>query len=240
MGRDIVGSMCVTLFGAPVRALSAGVLVATVLSACSGEDSSRSVDGSATSANAASSTRADDVAETHNSNSPNQADAEMDSTPAADSSAATEPVPAPAGEGSIDKKVEVEPLQILATVSVDHTVEPVEGFRIRVSLSPTEVEGRGVVGEVSGPGVEVLAIAENSSSENLDLTQSQVAVTESSGAPLTPVIADSPRLPENLAPGQTATGTYVFLLASANFESLLIDFQTTPGAPIAQFSGSLK
>lgn len=148
-----------------------------------------------------------------------------------------EPVPAPSG-GSIDEVIETPP----AVESVQHSLEESAEVGASVTAHLDEIEALDVVaktpGEVDGSAVAVTIIIANGSADLIDVSAAMVGLTgrdEVLGMPTT----SDPYAPFTgvIRPGDTGTGTYVFLLPEDARDVLTVSVQYMAGMTIALFSG---
>ncbi|MFC6325232.1 hypothetical protein ACFP59_04845 [Microbacterium koreense] len=94
-------------------------------------------------------------------------------------------------------------------------------------------------GEVSGPAVEVEIRVTNNSAEDQDVNSAVVTLAAEDGEYGIPTLAGGPTALEgSLAPGETAVGTYMFMLNPAGDREVVVLVNYSAGEPIARFTGS--
>ncbi|MFI8633273.1 hypothetical protein ACIGEP_11810 [Microbacterium sp. NPDC077663] len=122
--------------------------------------------------------------------------------------------------------------------AIDEPIALSTGLVIELdSVSATSVEAK-TPGEVSGPAVIVRLTARNDSSEVADLDSAVVTLTAADGeygigttaGPNTPLAGD-------LEPGDSASGSYVFMLDPAANRAVTVSVNYSAGEPVAEFSG---
>lgn len=161
---------------------------------------------------------------------------------AADNAAATSAVP-PGGEGDILQTVPVEEQEELDPVPTGEPVEiPAERVLVDVQLSRSRSESRGIPGEVAGDAAQVsITLSLPPGGQSADLSGLSVSMEDASGRPLPPVHgAASDPLEGELAPGEVATGTYLFSAADEVRNPLTISVNLLADQPVAQFTGNLQ
>lgn len=148
-------------------------------------------------------------------------------------------VPAPNG-GSIEETVEpVDPgptqeaeLGDTARLEggVDVTISEVEQLDVKAETP----------GEIAGPAVALTLTVENGSDDAIDLSTAMVSVTGSKDS-YGQATTSEPYSPfaGTLAPGETASGVYVFRLPADERDSLQVTVEYIAGAPIALFTGDV-
>lgn len=107
-------------------------------------------------------------------------------------------------------------------------------------VESTTVEAQ-TPGEVSGTAVVVTVTASNGASEQQSLDSAVVLVSAADGEPGIGTTAGDPKpLSGSLAPGQSATGRYVFMLGSAAGRDVSVSVNYAAGEPVAIFSGKVS
>lgn len=151
----------------------------------------------------------------------------------------TATVPAPDG-GSIEETVApVEPGPT-HEIELGDTAELEGGVNVTVSeVEALDVEAK-TPGEIAGPAVALTLTVENTSDESVDMSTAMVSVTGSKDSFGQPTTSEpySPFLGA-VAPGETASGIYVFRLPADERGSLEVTVEYIAGAPIALFVGDL-
>lgn len=145
------------------------------------------------------------------------------------------PAPTPSVEADAPTKA---PAAEVETGPIDEPIELSTGLVIELdSVSATTVTAA-TPGEVSGPAVVVKLTARNDSREAADLDSAVVTLTAADGeygigttaGPNTPLAGD-------LEPGDSASGSYVFMLDPAADRSVTVSVNYSAGEPVAEFSG---
>ncbi|MEU2205269.1 hypothetical protein AB0P19_12020 [Microbacterium oleivorans] len=145
------------------------------------------------------------------------------------------PAPTPSVEADAPTKA---PAAEVETGPIDEPIELSTGLVIELdSVSATSVTAA-TPGEVSGPAVVVKLTARNDSRETADLDSAVVTLTAADGeygigttaGPNTPLAGD-------LEPGDSASGSYVFMLDPAADRSVTVSVNYSAGEPVAEFSG---
>lgn len=96
-------------------------------------------------------------------------------------------------------------------------------------------------GEVSGTAVVVTVTAKNGADAAQSLDSAVVTVNAQDGEPGIGTTAGDPApLAGSLAPGQTATGRYVFMLGSASGRDVAVSVNYAAGEPVAIFTGKVS
>lgn len=96
-------------------------------------------------------------------------------------------------------------------------------------------------GEVSGSAVVVTVTAKNGTDAAQSLDSAVVTVNAQDGEPGIGTTAGDPApLTGSLAPGQNATGRYVFMLGSASGRDVAVSVNYAAGEPVAIFTGKVS
>lgn len=124
------------------------------------------------------------------------------------------------------------------SAALDQTVE----FTTGVSVAVTEVAAISVTaatpGEISGPAVRVTVQVTNASTASINLDSAVVNLTAEDGAYGVGTTAGDPQpFSGDIAPGASATGTYVFMLDPATGRSVSVSVNYGAGEPLAVFTG---
>jgi hypothetical protein len=122
-------------------------------------------------------------------------------------------------------------------VASDEQAELGTGVEVELSaIRATTVEAQ-TPGEVSGPAVVVDVVVTNSTSEPVDVS-SAVVTLESDGIAGAGTTAGSPSpLTGAVDSGDSAEGTYVFMLDPAADQEVTVTVNYAAGAPVAVFTG---
>jgi hypothetical protein len=152
-------------------------------------------------------------------------------------------VPAGDGEGSIHETVEADPAAVAGVadpVGIDDTADFGNGVSARLTaVEAVEAEGN-LPGEFSGPAVALTIEVTNGSRQSIDLGAVTADLTFRDGVSAYPV-RDPERRPFSgeLAPGDVATGSYVFTLDPAERADVALRLSYTTEAPTVIFAGSV-
>lgn len=154
--------------------------------------------------------------------------------------APTAKVAAPDG-GSVKRTARASAPTTNAPVSLSETAS-VEGT-LKASIqrvSDTAVTAKGP-GEVAGPGVAVTVAVTNASKTTLALDAISLTMTDSGGKPCSFVpVPDVTPLTGTLAPGASATGDYVFTIATDRRAPITIGLIYGPSTSILLFTGDVR
>lgn len=162
---------------------------------------------------------------------------------------AEEPVVPPSDEPAVEAPVEPEstepavdaaPLPELPPVPLTEQVAPVPGVVVSISsLEAVEGEAQGP-GEVAGPALRFTLSMRNDGDAPVSLTSTVVTVY--SGPEQTPAVdlrgPGGVPLPEEVGPGATVTGVFVFTVPPEERDQVKIGVDYTVGVPIVVFEGS--
>lgn len=95
-------------------------------------------------------------------------------------------------------------------------------------------------GEITGPAVQVTVKVSNGSQQALDVSSAVVSVTAEDGTLGIPTTAGDPAPLEGvIAPGQSVTGSYVFMLDPAAGRGVLVTVNYAAAEPVAVFTGKV-
>lgn len=93
-------------------------------------------------------------------------------------------------------------------------------------------------GENSGPAVKVTVSVQNRSTAPVDVNSAVVSLTADKGSAGVGTTAGDPKpLAGSVAPGATAKGTYIFMLAPAKDRQVTVSVNYSAGEPVAVFTG---
>ncbi len=152
----------------------------------------------------------------------------------------TATVPAPGG-GTVTETVAPATPGPTTSAAIDAPAELSNGVEVTIaSAKQLEVTAQ-TPGEISGPAVSVVLKVRNGTDEAIDLSTAMISLTGSNEAMGQPTTSEpySPFSGE-VAPDDTATGTYVFLLPEDERDALSITVEYVAGAPIALFTGDIS
>ncbi|MBX0299474.1 hypothetical protein K2F54_05735 [Cryobacterium sp. 1639] len=141
---------------------------------------------------------------------------------------------------STDPPVDAAPLPELPPVPLTEQVAPVPGVVVSISgLEAVEGEAQGP-GEVAGPALRFTLSMRNDGDAPVSLTSTVVTVY--SGPEQTPAVdlrgPGGVPLPEEVAPGATVTGVFIFTVPPEERDQVKIGVDYTVGVPIVVFEGS--
>ena len=152
-----------------------------------------------------------------------------------------EPVPAaPAEPQESEPPVDASPLPELPPVPLTEQVAPVPGVVVSLSsLEAVQGEAQGP-GEVAGPALRFTLTIRNDGAAPVSLMSTVVTVY--SGPDQLPAVdlrgpGGSP-LPDEVAPGATVTGVFIFTVPPEQRDQVKIGVDYTVGVPIVVFEGS--
>ena len=148
----------------------------------------------------------------------------------------TDPVPAPGG-GTTDEVVETAEPDPVVEVGVTEEADLGTGVTAAIESVKDITVAAKTPGEIAGPAVAVELSVSNGSKKPIDLATAMVSLTNSDDMLGQPTTSD-PYQPftGQLEPGDTANGTFVFLLPKDARSGLVVSFQYVAGAPIALFA----
>jgi hypothetical protein len=152
----------------------------------------------------------------------------------------TATVPAPDG-GSIEETVAPVPPGPTQEAELGETAELDGGVNVTISdVESLDVEAN-TPGEIAGPAVALTLTVENTSDDAIDLSTAMVSVTGAKGS-YGQATTSEPYSPfqGSVAPGDEATGVYVFRLPADERSALEATVEYVAGAPIALFAGSVQ
>lgn len=159
----------------------------------------------------------------------------VDGTPAP--AGPTTPVPAPGGAGV---SVTVPPVSA-PPVQDQRIGEPAEIVRdVTVVISKVEAitATANGPGEVGGPAVAVTIDVDNATSAPLDLTMTQVNLSDAQDAPGSGMTgAPAAWFSGSLAAGEKARGVYVFAVGEGNRNPVHVEVSVNPTLPTVVFTG---
>lgn len=150
----------------------------------------------------------------------------------------TTAVPAP-DDTTIDDVIEEAAPAPVTDAELDDEVELDTGVRIAITqIAGITVEAR-TPGEVAGSAVSATVRFENGSGEPLDIGGAMVSLLDAAGNVAPPTTA-SPAAPAfgTLQDGETAEGTYVFLVPEDTRNEITLTVDYRAGAPVVVFHGA--
>ena len=152
-------------------------------------------------------------------------------------------VPAGDGQGSTHETVEADPDAVAGVsqpVGIGDTADFGNGVTARLTTVDAVNAEAHLPGEFSGPAVALTIEVANGSSRTIDLGTVTADLTFRGGLSAYPV-RDPGRRPfsGDLAPGEVATGSYVFTLDPAERGDVALRLSCTTEAPTVVFAGSV-
>ena len=126
-----------------------------------------------------------------------------------------------------------------APVAIDEPAEPEPQVEVRLtSIEPVEGEAN-IPGEVGGPSLRVTVTIDNATSAALDLTSAVVNLYY--GADRLPAIdllePGKVDFPGNVRAGETASGTFVFLVPVDERDDVTVEFDLASDSTVVLFAG---
>lgn len=156
--------------------------------------------------------------------------------PSSDSPAITTAVPPPT-TGNIHQTVQTKAVTTAPKVPITGTASFKNKVDARITaINPISVQGQGP-GEISGPGLEIVVTIDNGSSQEIDLSNTIVDLTDSEGEPAIAITSGGEPFTGVLAPGASATATYEFTVAEDRRDPVSIALSYTTDAPVVIFTG---
>jgi hypothetical protein len=151
----------------------------------------------------------------------------------------TAPIPPPGGNGDVNQTVETQEVSVNAPVALSSTATVAQGVDVSLaSIEGTTADAVGP-GEIAGPAVAVTVQVSNDTTESVPLDGYSVSLTDSDGQVAIPTTGGSASpLAGELAPGQSATGVYVFTVAQDKRSSVSISVNDAREATTVVFTGS--
>ena len=165
------------------------------------------------------------------------ADATEEPAPA-DSGAASQPA---APKGTVVNGVVLPEANVAPPVPFDKPAQIVPDFSASVtSVKAIDGVGQGI-GEISGPALAFTVQLTNNTKAPLETVGVVVNCYEATTNPAIPLLGDpnAKPLPDTVAPGQTVTGVYVFLVPKDARDSATLTLAFDPESPMVVFSGKL-
>lgn len=131
------------------------------------------------------------------------------------------------------------PLPKPIKIKIDQAAQLTETVTAQVgSIGHVRAVGRGP-GEMSGAALRVTFDLTNNGTTPLDLSTTIVTLGTVDGEPASPVDSDSSADPlmGTLAPGESATGVYLFIAPKGLDRNIQVDFSTSTKEPVLIFRG---
>ncbi|MCU1431249.1 MAG: hypothetical protein JWP95_354 [Actinotalea sp.] len=126
-----------------------------------------------------------------------------------------------------------------APVPLEQEAEPTSGVRVGVAQIEAVQGEANVPGEVGGPSLRVTVSVTNGTTSELSLSSAVVNLYH--GSDMAPAIEllepGRTELPASVAPGEVATGVFVFLVPEDRRDAVTVEFDLSAGATVVIFSG---
>lgn len=138
---------------------------------------------------------------------------------------------------TVDPSDPAQPVE-QSPVPLDAPAVVTDGLTVTIS-EITSVDGvADGVGEVGGPSLKFTVTATNTGSDTLSLQTAVVGVTYgTTQTPANELVSASTPLPAEVLAGQTATGTFVFVVPAELRDDVRITLDYRAGTPVAVFEG---
>ena len=172
-------------------------------------------------------------------------------TPTASTAQPTEPAPSqtdpvpPSSTPSLSPEPEEpeaspEPRETLPPADIDDTVEPTEGFLMRlVSIQSFQAEAA-VPGETSGPAILIEVRGRNKSGEVVDTSALIVNVYYGEDrAPANILVHPREDFPLQIAAGGVETGKYAFSVPKGERQHVIVEVDLGEALPVVLFEGAV-
>lgn len=160
---------------------------------------------------------------------------ETDSETEPDTGAGPGPAAASDAKLATQERPVADPVEISAGASEN------AGVDVRITdMAAVDGEAQGI-GEVAGPAVRFTVSVTNNTDAPVDLSSAVMTVESGvDNAPCTPLSGpDAVPLPTAVDPGQTVTGSYVFLVPVSSRDQVTVYLSYSIDAPVAAFKGAV-
>ncbi len=156
------------------------------------------------------------------------------------SHSATETIPAPSG-GTIDQQIASPSPVPTVDATIGKTAKVDGGVTIHLaSATATKVTAK-TPGEVTGSAVIVTVVVTNKGTSTASIDSAYLDLVASDGTlGIGTTAGNGKPLQGTLAPGASATGSYVFMLSTPRGRDVTITVSHAAGAPVAQFEGTIS
>ena len=153
---------------------------------------------------------------------------------------ATEPVPAPSG-GTIDQQIASPAPLPTVEATIGKTAKVDAGVTIQLaSVTATKVTAE-TPGETTGSAVVVTVVVTNKGTSTASVDSAYLQLVASDGTlGIGTTAGNGKPLTGTIAPGASATGSYVFMLSTPRGRDVTITVSHAAGAPVAQFEGTIS
>ena len=179
--------------------------------------------------------------------------ATAEATPEASATASGEPAEPAAPEAAEEPPAEDVPVTVVngvplpeenvaAPVTFEEPAEIAPSFNAAVrEIRAIDGVGQGI-GEISGPALAFTVTLTNNTGAALETFGVVVNAYDSTAAPAIPLLGDpnAKQLPGSIAPGGTATGTYVFRIPPEARDTVTLTVAFDPESPVVVFSGPIR
>jgi poly(3-hydroxybutyrate) depolymerase len=152
----------------------------------------------------------------------------------------TETVPAPSG-GTIDQQIPSPSPVATVEAAIGKPAKVDGGVSVKLtSVTATKVKAE-TPGEVSGSAVVVTVVVTNKGTSTASVDSAYLQLVASDGTLGIGTTAGGGKpLHGTVAPGASATGSYVFMLSAPRGREVTITVSHAAGAPVAQFEGTIS
>jgi hypothetical protein len=149
-------------------------------------------------------------------------------------------VPAPNG-GSADEIVTPPPIEPSVDVSIAQPAVLPTGVSVKLASVTAMTVTAETPGENSGPAVVVAVVVTNDGKVDADVDSAYLTLVAADGEYGIPTTA-GPNVPlkGQLRPGQSATGSYVFMLSAPAGREVTVTVTHSAGQPAALFTGTIS
>jgi Domain of unknown function (DUF4352) len=149
-------------------------------------------------------------------------------------------VPAPNG-GSVDEVITPAPTEPGVDVSITQPATLPTGVSVKLASVKASTVTAETPGELTGSAVIVTVTVTNDGKANADVQSAYLSLVAADGTFGIPTTS-GPNAPlkGQLKPGQSATGSYVFMLSKPSGREVIITVNHSAGQPAAQFTGKVS
>jgi hypothetical protein len=152
----------------------------------------------------------------------------------------TATIPAPSG-GTINQQIPSPTPVATVQAAIGKAAKVDDGVSIQLSsVTATEVTAK-TPGEVTGSAVVVTVVVTNKGTSTASVDSAYLDLVASDGTlGIGTTAGNGKPLQGTIAPGASATGSYVFMLSTPRGRDVTITVSHAAGAPVAQFEGSIS
>lgn len=148
----------------------------------------------------------------------------------------------PAGAADVDASTPDGPIEAAPLPTTEAAITDPVAFNTGMVIELVAVEAIGVTaetpGEVDGTAVRVTVSAHNNSTEPQSVDSALVTVVAADQIGIGTTAGGPSPLTGEVAPGATASGTYVFMLDPAADREITVSVNYAAGEPVAVFTGT--